>query len=88
MAQKDLTETKLFNLKQLWLIGVVVVGGTAALTMGYFQLDAKANGAIKANQTLSEDVVDLSGRLAVIECLIRQQNYHQFYKRVPGWECK
>lgn len=81
MAQKDLTETKLFSLKQLWAIGVVVVCGTAALTMGYFRLDAKASQAISRTDALSEEV-------KIMTCLVRQQNYHQFYKRIPDWECK
>lgn len=81
MPQRDLTETKIFSIKQLWLIGVVVVGGTAALTMGYFQLDAKASAALDKAKTLSEEV-------KIVTCLVRQQNYHQFYKRIPEWECK
>lgn len=81
MPPKDLTETKLFSLKQLWAIGVVVVGGTAALVMGYFQLDAKASAALAKANTLSDEV-------KIVTCLVRQQNYHQFYKRIPEWECK
>ena len=81
MAQKDLTETKLFSIKQLWTIAIAVIGGTAALTMGYFQLDAKASAAIEKANTLSQDV-------KILSCLVRQQNYHQFYKRIPEWECK
>lgn len=76
----DPTERKLFSVKQLWTIGVFVASATATLTLGYFQLDAKASSAIESNKVLSDEV-------QIIKCLIRQQNYHQFYKRIPNWEC-
>ena len=76
----DITETKLFSVKQLWTIGIVIVSATTTLAFGYFQLDAKANDAVAGNK-------QLSSRVEVIECLIRQQNYHQFYKQIPTWSC-
>lgn len=81
MARQDLTNAKLFSIRQLWAIGIVVVSGTAALTMGYFRLDAKASAAIDKTNALAEEV-------KIMTCLVRQQNYHQFYKRIPEWECK
>lgn len=77
----DLTSRKLFSVRQLWAMGAFVATCAATLTTGYFQLDAKASGAIESNKTLSQEV-------QTIKCLIRQQNYYQFYKRIPEWECK
>ena len=84
----DVTERKLFSAKQIWTVVVFVATATTTVTIGYFQLDAKASSAIDGTKVLSSDVQDLSEELQIIKCLIRQQNYHQFYKRIPEWECK
>ena len=76
----DPTERKLFSVKQLWTIGVFIATASGTVTLGYFQLDAKAESAIEGNKALAEEV-------KVIKCLVRQQNYYQFYKRIPNWEC-
>lgn len=77
---QNITEIKLFSAKQLWTIGIVIASAAFTVAIGYFQLDAKANDAVKGNR-------QLTSRVEVIECLIRQQNYHQFYKQIPNWSC-
>lgn len=76
----DPTERKLFSVKHLWAIGVVVVTGTATITLGWYRLDAKAEMALEGNKTLATDV-------RTMKCLIEKQNHYLFYKQIPEWAC-
>ncbi len=79
--KNDVSESSItLKVKHVWSIIVTIVGITAALGMGWFELKAEAAEA-------NRGVESLTNRVARIECLVQQANEYQMYKRLPAYPC-
>ncbi len=79
--QGDVSDSLItLKVKHVWTVVTTVVGVTAMLGMGWFELKAEAAEAKRGVETLTN-------RVARIECLVQQANEYQMYKRLPAYPC-
>ncbi len=77
----DVSESSItLKVKHIWSIIMTIVGITAALGMGWFELKAEAAEARRG-------VDSLNHRVARIECLIEQQTTFAIYGVKPAHAC-
>lgn len=81
MGAKDVAEVRfVIRMRHAWAILSTVVVLTAGAVSGWWSLRTDIAGANAMAHGLQAEVRE-------IRCLLRQQNEHQMYGRVPKYDC-
>lgn len=88
IGPKDVAEVRfLIRMRHAWAILSTVVLLTAGAVSGWWSLRTDIVAANATASGVQAEVRGVQSEVREIRCLLRQQNEHQIYKRIPAYDC-